>query len=75
MNGYMPHLVVAGHRDFLGVRVVDLASPLAAGAAGDVVLELLYYPAVDYSVLTPGARFTMQEGPNVIASGEVVSGP
>jgi hypothetical protein len=74
---YMPHAVVDGETEYLGVRFVDGPQPLF-GVAGEYRLVLMYHPDVDYSALVPGASFTIREGEKVVATGRVLrvlSGP
>lgn len=67
---YMPHLVVDGQSEYLGVRMI--AGPeLSAGQSGAFVLSLMY-PQVDYSLVIPGAKVTMREGGKTIGKGVVV---
>jgi hypothetical protein len=73
-NDYRAHVLVDGIGEFLGVRTTRMEAPLLAGSTGLVELEFLYHPDVDYSPLQPGIKFTMQEGPIVVAEGQVVQG-
>jgi len=68
---YMPHAVVEGSTEYLGVRFLD-GSRVPAGKPGRFVLSLMYFPRVDYSALQPGARFTLREGGQVVAMGQVL---
>ncbi len=69
-GGYMPHLVVEGGTEYLGVRFVDGPQPVFGEPA---VFELvLMYPGVDYSPLVPGAVVTVREGGSVVARGRVL---
>ena len=66
----MPHLVVEGSSEYLGVRFVGGPQPVFDVPA---VFELfLMYPEVDYSPLVPGAAFTVREGGRVVAKGRVL---
>jgi hypothetical protein len=67
---YLPHLVVEGRTDYLGVRFVCGPQPVFSEAA---VFELeLMYPGVDYSLLVPGVAVTVREGGRIVARGRVL---
>jgi len=69
--GYLPHIVVDGTTDYLGVRFERGPEKIVCGEKA--VFELaLFYPAVDYSALVPGARITVREGHRVVARGCVL---
>jgi hypothetical protein len=68
---YMPHLVVEGGAEYLGVRFVAGPQP-EFGVRGEFVLALAYHPNVDYSALVPGAAFTVREGTQVVGAGRVI---
>jgi hypothetical protein len=68
---YMPHAVVEGMAEYLGVRFVD-GPQVAAGEPGRFVLALMYHPRVDYSDLRPGVSFALSEGGRVVARGQVL---
>jgi hypothetical protein len=69
-GGYMPHLVVKGGTEYLGVRFVGGPQPVFAEPA---VFELvLMHPGVDYSPLVPGVAITVREGGQVVACGHVL---
>ena len=72
-TGYCPHLVATGSSEWLGVRVSASLGPVAPGETADVRVELLYHREVDYSVLSPGARFQLMEGPRVVGEGTVLA--
>jgi hypothetical protein len=68
--GYMPHLVVDGNSEYLGVRFVGGPTPACSEPA---IFELeLMYAGVDYSPLVPGAAVTVREGGRVVARGRVL---
>ena len=83
---YMPHIVIGDpnqrratvdddgccNEDYLGVRLLGNGEVLMPGAEWRICVALMYYPDVDYSAVTKGARFTMREGGRVVAFGEVV---
>jgi hypothetical protein len=69
-SGYLPHLVVEGGTEYLGVRFVGGPQPVFGEPA---VFELaLMYPGVDYSALAPGVAITVREGGRVVARGRVL---
>jgi hypothetical protein len=68
---YMPHAVVEGHSEYLGVRFVS-GPAVAAGQPGRFELALIYHPEVDYSALTQGTSITIREGARVVARGQVL---
>ncbi len=72
-EGYRPHFIVSGHSDWLGVWALKCPGPVSPGDTAEVVFGLLYFPAVDYSALQPGAEFAVHEGPRVVATGTVLS--
>jgi hypothetical protein len=68
----MPHAVVEGQSEYLGVRFVG-GLAVAAGEPGRFDLALMYHPEVDYSALQPGAAITIREGGQVVARGQVLA--
>ena len=84
---YRPHLVVGDPRqrvaltasdgrsieeEYLGVQFTGSDDDLlVAGRSHTVVLELVYYPSVDYAALTTGAEFTIREGGTIVGYGRV----
>ncbi len=73
-SGYIPHLVIEGPRgaesDDLPVRFREGADP-SYGRPATFQLELMY-PEVNYSLVVPGARFSLREGRQVVATGRVL---
>jgi len=67
---YMPHVVVDGASEYLGVRFVDGPKP-EFEMPSEYRLVLMYHPNVDYSALVLGVRFTIREGNKVVATGRV----
>jgi translation elongation factor EF-Tu-like GTPase len=67
----MPHAVVEGTTEYLGVRFLT-GPEVAAGEPGVFTLSLMYHPEVDYSALKPGVKFSIREGGKVVATGHVV---
>ncbi len=70
-GAYMPHLVIEGGIEYLGVRFVE-GPRVAAGEAARFRLVLMYHPRVDYSALTSGTPFTVREGAKTVARGRVL---
>ena len=71
-GGYMPHLLVEGGTEYLGVKFVGGPQPVFGEPA---IFELfLMYPEVDYSPLVPGVAVTVREGGRVVAQGRVLEG-
>lgn len=70
-GGYMPHLVVEGGHEYLGVRLTGAGEVAVSGSA--VVQVDLLYDGVDYLPLQPGVRFSVREGPRVVGSGVVLA--
>lgn len=84
---YRPHLVVGDphqrvaltasdgrsiEEEYLGVQFTGSVDDLlVAGRSHAVVLELVYYPSVDYAALTTGAEFTIREGGTIVGYGRV----
>lgn len=81
---YRPHLVVEGTRldrarvdgqpsdeeHYIGVQFTGDGEPLTQGVEHVVELTLPY--DVDSTALTPGATFTLREGPTVVGHGRVL---
>ena len=70
--GYMPHVVVEGSNEYLGVRFLSGPKPVLFGEAARFEM-LLMYPGVDYSALVPGAMVTVREGKRIVARGRILS--
>ena len=69
-GGYMPHLVVDGSDEYLGVKFIGGPRPVCGEPA--VFDLLLMYPDVDYSILSPGVAVTVREGKRIVATGRVL---
>jgi hypothetical protein len=83
----MPHIVVGdpSQREaqigpgsllterYLGVWVKDAPDELSPGKSADVTLVLMYWPEEKYEDVSPGATFTLREGPKVVGFGQVLS--
>jgi len=68
----MPHAVVEGTTEYLGVCFLD-GPRVVAGEPGVFTLSLMYHPEVDYSALKPGVTFSVREGGKVVATGRVMT--
>ena len=83
---YMPHVVIqsrdvrrsrtdadgVNREPYEGVAFVDGPSNYIAGEVGLFMLDLMYYPAVSYADVQPGATFTVREGGKVVGHGAVL---
>jgi hypothetical protein len=83
---YRPHLVVGNRQqrqsitkdqelveEYLGVQFCPCSLILNPGDTAVLKLELMYYPNVDYSKLTPNAEFTLREGGKIVGHGRVIT--
>ncbi len=85
---YRPHIVIgdvsrreplfkAGTREldeeYLGVQFRPCQQRLDPGNTAKLILDLMYYPMVDYSKVQPNAEFTVREGPKIVGFGKVLS--
>lgn len=57
---------------YLGVWLANSPDELLPGEAADVDLVLMYWPEEQYEGLTPGATFTVREGPLIVGFGQVL---
>lgn len=75
---YMPHLVIGDPKQIspsgtlLGVAFRRAPLKLTPGDTATVRMDLMYHPQVDYRELTPGATFTVREGPKIVGHGRVL---
>lgn len=60
---------------YLGVQFAGGGEFLAPGTEHEIRMELSFSDQVDYSALTPGATFTVRDGPHVIGFGKVLESP
>lgn len=67
---YMPHAVVEGQSEYLGVRFIG-GPAVAVGELGQFKLALMY-PHVDYAAMQPGVTITIREGGRVVAKGRIL---
>jgi len=83
-GSYRPHIVVGDPRQrraitvgneiqetYFGVAFLSGPDRVEAGEPFLAELALIYYPHPAYDSLTPGATFTIREGPKVVGFGEV----
>jgi translation elongation factor EF-Tu-like GTPase len=71
-EGYCPHFVVDGKKEWLGVRAVRCPEFVYPKEEKEVEFELMYAPAVDYRDLMTGCRFAIHEGPKIVGTGVVI---
>lgn len=85
---YRPHIVVGdasqrkpilkpGTRqideEYLGVQFRPCQQTLYPGDKANLILDLMYYPNVNYDKAKIGAEFTLREGGKVIGFGKVIN--
>jgi hypothetical protein len=83
---YRPHIVIGPQsqraairegnvytENYLGVMFVGGPEAIAPGESSEVSLALLYFPEELYHEVTPGATFTIREGPRIVGFGVVLS--
>jgi hypothetical protein len=58
---------------YLGVMFVEGPDALSPGESAEVSLALIYFPEEAYDEVTPGATFTIREGPLIVGFGVVLS--
>lgn len=68
-RNYMPHLLVDGSNQYLGIRFCELNVSETDQSITSTVERL--YDEVDYSVLKVGTQFTIKEGLTTIGVGKV----
>ena len=69
MVRYLPHLVVKGDDEYLGVNFVD-GGDCEFDEENDMIVESIY-EGVGYHKLVEGAEFFIMEGPHVVGEGIV----
>lgn len=74
-EGYSPHFVVEGKKEWLGVRAVQCPDFVYPEEEREVAFELIYTPQLDYRDLTVGARFAIVEGTKIVGIGVVIESP
>lgn len=70
-NSYRPHLLVEGNEEYLGIEFYR-SQLKSFDKYGTASIRLLY-DGVDYSSLTPGTKFKIMEGANIVGEGEVIN--
>jgi len=85
---YRPHIVVGdasqrqpilkpGTRiideEYLGVQFRPCQKTVYPGDTSNLILDLMYYPAVEYKKIKPGVEFTLREGGNIVGYGKVIA--
>ena len=70
-NSYRPHLLVEGNEEYLGIEFYR-SQLKSFDKYGTASIRLLY-DGVDYSSLTPGTKFKIIEGANIVGEGEVIN--
>jgi hypothetical protein len=87
-NQYRPHLVISDPsqrqpklvgnvivEEMLGIAFTSGPDTVQPGQLFIAKLQLAYYPYPGYDALVPGTTFTIREGPTIVASGRVLTGP
>jgi len=86
-KSYMPHLVVGDinqrkpkmingnqiNEPYLGILFIDGPQEYNNDEKIITKMQLLYYPQVDYSALTPNTTFTIREGGRIVGYGKVIT--
>lgn len=85
---YRPHIVIGPQSQrapicegnvctekYLGVMFVGGPEAIDPGESSEVSLALMYFPEEPYDEVTPGATFTLREGPDIVGFGVIVSRP
>ncbi len=72
-EGYCPHLVIVGKKDWLGIRVVRCPEFVHLGEEKEIEFELMYSPGLDYRDLVAGVSFAIHEGSKVVGTGVVLA--
>lgn len=71
-DGYSPYYVSKGVPSGVAVRVLGVPSDAKFEVPFIAILDLVYYPAVDYGRLEVGESFSLLEGPKVVANGKIL---
>jgi hypothetical protein len=85
---YRPHIVIGPESQrvairngnlmrekYLGVMFVGGPEAMSPGESAEVKLALIYFPEEHYEEVTPGATFTLREGPFIVGFGVILSRP
>jgi len=83
---YRPHIVIGPQSQraaicegnvctekYLGVMFVGGPEAIEPGESSEVSLALMYLPEESYDEVTPGATFTIREGPLIVGFGVVLT--
>lgn len=85
---YRPHIVIGNaaqrhpilkpgtkqiDEEYLGVQFRPCQQTLFPGDTANLILDLMYYPKVDYSRVKSTADFTVREGGKIIGFGRVIN--
>lgn len=83
---YRPHIVIGPQSQraaicegnictekYLGVVFVGGPEAIEPGESSEVSLALMYFPEEPYDEVTPGATFTIREGPLIVGFGVILS--
>lgn len=83
---YRPHIVVGDAtqrepvirdyelvEEYLGVQFRPCPVTVYPGDSAQLILDLMYYPSLDYQKVKPGAEFTLREGGKIVGFGRIVN--
>lgn len=85
---YRPHIVIGSalqrdpifkpgtrhiDEEYLGVQFRPCQQRLYPGDTAELILDLMYYPEVNYSKAKPAAEFTLREGGQIVGFGKVIN--
>ena len=85
---YMPHIVIGdpnqreatydpktgkGNEEYLGVFIRPCGKIFYPGDTLDLILDLMYFPSLQYEKVKPEATFTLREGALIAGYGKVLS--
>lgn len=84
---YRPHIVIGnvsqreairdpktgwGIEEYLSVQFRPCQQTLHPGDTAHLILDLLFYPSIEYEKVKPQAEFTLREGSKIVGHGKVV---
>lgn len=84
---YRPHIVIGSasqrqpilkpgtrqiDEEYLGVQFRPCQKTLYPGDASNLILDLMYFPTVEYYKIKKEVEFTLREGGNIIGYGRVI---
>jgi hypothetical protein len=83
---YRPHIVLGPQSQrvairsgktfterYLGVMFIGGPDSMSPGESAEVSLALMYFPEEAYDEVSPGATFTIREGPLIVGFGVILS--